>query len=109
MPCYQIRTIAIEFKTGNVSILKKALTNLGFSFSERSYGLDVHTKSFVRVSIHRDSQKISTESRIPQTELANISNQIKRAYSLTVINDVAKKEKWFVKKLNEKQYAFQKY
>jgi|SRR3990167_8690444 len=109
MPCYQIRTVSIEFKARNVSVLKKALTNLGFSFSERSYGLEVHTKNFNKISINFDSQKISTENRISQTELANISNQIKRAYSLAAINEASKKGKWFVKKINTNQYALQKY
>ncbi len=110
MPCYSVRTISVEFHAENVDLLKKALLSLGFSTRSGSNSLNVYDKSNRVTTIDFSNSQISSkDSFYNEKNLTNFANQIKRAYSLEVINKVASAGKWFQKRLANNKIQLQRY
>jgi hypothetical protein len=107
MPCYQVITTSVEFKVGNIEILKKALENLGVQ-DISVYDNKVGFYKDDRYTIDFNSQKI-TGRNVDEKELTKFSNVIKRTYSEVVIDELAKKQKWAKKQLGENRYQLQRY
>ena len=111
MPCCQIITTSVEFKVGNIEILKRALNNEGYLIS--SAGEDrvfFKTKDYYGASfeINLGTSKIISKN-INEKDLADKSNAIKRAYSAVVIDEIAKKNKWIKKQMGEGRYQLQRF
>jgi hypothetical protein len=109
MPCYQTITSSVVFKVENIDILKRALEAAG--------GRGISTIEGVRVNFYLvgtnyitiDLKNSKITSSMDEKELTTISNEIKRAYSLEVINEVARKQKWMKKKMGANQYQLQRF
>jgi hypothetical protein len=111
MPCFQIITNSVEFQVKNIELLKRALTKIGWTFS----GTIIEGKQYVRnesgryddiVIINFDNNTISnTNSYYDAKSLSTLSNKFKRAYSEEVLNEVAKKNRWMLKKQNENNFS----
>ena len=84
MPCYEVRTLSVEFKAKHVDVLKEALDNLGWRYS--IFGEDVVTRG---MTIQLGEQK-AVITDFQQSQL----NQLKRAYSSAALDRVAKKNRW---------------
>lgn len=109
MPCCQIITASVEFKAGNIDLLKKALEKEKWSFWVDRQGETLFTrKGKVGFSINFKDQKISA-TNMSKKELTTAANALKRAYSVEVITEIAKKNKWQQKKLNETHYQLVRY
>ncbi len=114
MPCYTVVKISIQFKVGNVDLLKKALEKIGWvvdSISgQKLYAHKAGSWAKDKVEINLERSTISGVDRnFTPESLTVISNQFKRSYSEVVIDEVAKKNKWFTKKLNANQYQLQRF
>ena len=103
MPCYQVRTVSVSFQVGNIDLLKKALDLMKIHYSD--YGATIVTDRF---SIDLNSGQLSS-TRINQIDLSKLTNQIKRAYSECVIDEVAKKQRWMKKQLGPNQFQLQRF
>ena len=104
MPCYQMNLINVEFKIANVDFLIAALVNLKVKFTrlENKIRIDDNWNE----SIYIDLDKQTVEATRSQFDMIN---NIKREYSRTVLTEVAKKKRWIVKKLNNRNFQIQKY
>lgn len=108
MPCYEIRTVSVEFKASNVNLLKKAIENLGIKISNSTE----KTISFYNVgkytTIDIEKQQI-VGSGMNERQLSTFSNAIKRAYSEQVIDEIAKKQKWMKSKLSQNKFQLKRF
>lgn len=109
MPCYEIRTVNVAFHIENTDLLKKALIAQGFKIYESSSQINFYDKAGRSVTINFSNSQISSKDYYDEKSLADLSNQIKRAYSLEVINKVASAGKWFSKKVSENKYQLVRY
>jgi hypothetical protein len=109
----------VEFKVGNIDLLKKALESMA-SIRKESVQIFISKHTDQEKVAFRDAQnnlfninlntgKLATSSGMDEKQLGSFSNQIKRAYSLQVIDEVAKKNKWINKKLGENRYQLQRF
>ncbi len=96
MPCYTVNLMTVEFNMKNINILKKALEKLGYNYryGEKTNQLDIPS---MNASFDLKNQNVS----IPRYYSDDL-NKIKRAYSETVVEEIAKKKKWIIKKMGNK-------
>lgn len=106
MPCYEERTVSVEFKVENIELLKNALANLKLQVQTCKTSLSFYHNGLY-TEIDLTNGKITNS--MSEQQLTNFTNQIKRAYSLQVIDEVAKKQKWMKKKLNDTQFQLQRF
>ena len=108
MPCYEVRTVSVEFKVGNIELLKKALD---------AAGCEVYLTVNDRISFKRSgryafinlSDSTIKSEDFDEKELSILSNTIKRAYSSQVIDEIARKQKWMKKKMGENRFQLQRF
>ena len=107
MPCYEVRTVSVEFKVGNVDLLKKALEKAGCQIQTQDQVISFKDKfgNFAMI----DFEKSKIISRMGDKQLADLSNSIKRAYSECVIDEVAKRNKWIKKQMGEGRFQLQRF
>jgi hypothetical protein len=111
MPCYTVRTVSVEFKVGNVDLLKRAIEKIGWvvSFtSEKIINARTDNRWGDEFTISFDKGLISSQS-FDAKKLNSFSNQLKRAYSEVVIDEVAKKNKWIKKTMGAGQFQLQRF
>lgn len=111
MPCYEVRTVSVEFKVGNIEILKKALAADGWLLNKMSNSNNLyarHKDSGQSITINMEKGNISSKE-YSEKELTTVTNAIKRAYSGAVIGEVAQRQKWIKKKLDANRYQLQRF
>jgi len=88
MPCYEVRTMSVEFQAQHKGLLIKALTNLGWGFTEHAD----------RITLTRENEGIEIDLRRQEAKLEEWQqsklNQLKRAYSSAALDRVAKMNMW---------------
>lgn len=109
MPCYTVITSSVEFKIGNIDLLKKALEKLGIrinkQYASEAYLSFYHSGNYITIDLRKG--KITSEMN--EKKLSEFSNQIKRAYSSVVVDEVAKRQKWIRKNTAENKGQLQRY
>jgi len=112
MPCYTIVTSSVEFKIENIELLKKALEKQGLKFWVNERDAQVVIKDSTGYN-NKAVVNMKTGQIISQTlnekELTKYSFSLKRSYSEQVIDEIAKKNKWIKKQLNDKQFQLQRF
>jgi len=109
MPCHEVRTVSVEFRIGNIELLQKAIEKLQWKNWNTGEGsITIQDDNYNQITIDCKNSKISSPS-YNEKKLTEISNQIKRAYSEEVINEVARKQKWFAKKINATKFQLQRF
>lgn len=88
MPCYSVNTLSVEIQAADRELLKRALKKLGLSYRELRSGLDVYS-TLGTINIRNDKATL-----IPR--LQSTLNDIKRAYSVEVIEQGAEDYNWTV-------------
>lgn len=88
MPCYQVRTMSVEFHAEYADLLEKAINNLGWSTIRRG---NLWTTGPV-------GQSMSIDLDVGQATIKEgqqgFLNELKRAYSAQAIKAVAAKNRW---------------
>ena len=113
MPCCQIITTSVEFKVGNIEILKRALEeNATNAFQKGSISIGENIVFFRdrfsnQVKIDLKTGKII--ANMDNKQLSELSNSIKRSYSTVVIDEIAKKNRWIKKQMGVNHYQLQKF
>ena len=109
MPCYEVRTVSVEFKIKNIDLLKKAIEKVEYKIisTYQDGSIHVQNKDYRDLFISTTNSLIQSKS-FSEKELTTISNQIKRAYSELVIEEVAKKQKWIKKNMGSGQFQLQR-
>jgi hypothetical protein len=109
MPCYEIRTVEVEFKVGNIDLLKKAIAKEGHSIIFEEDGLiGIDAKTGENFWINLNNSTIKADA-VWESGLASFSNSIKRSYSAVVIDEVAKRNKWMKKDLGQNRFQLQRF
>jgi hypothetical protein len=91
MPCYEVRTISVEFKAGNVRLLQLAAAALGYETELNGSMLKIIGK-YDSFSIDLAAGKASINENQQGT-----LNKLKQQYSKTVLQEVARKRRWLLK------------
>jgi propanediol dehydratase large subunit len=110
MPCYTVVTSSIEFKVGNIDLLKKAIEAIGGilgNYQDKD-GINFRTKNGKSVYIAFNKSEIIAQN-MDKKEIASYANEIKRAYSETVLNELSKKNKWIKKNLGQNRFQLQRF
>lgn len=103
MPCYEVRTISVEFKTKYLDLLKKAIESLGWGCDEVFEGLaKVQTKTS-QFTLDLVSQKAEIQSS-QQSQL----NQLKQQYSKEALKRAAKLQGWQYKQQEQQKGVLRK-
>lgn len=106
MPCYEIRTVNVEFKIENIEILQKALKSLQLHPVWEGKEQKIFLINEDAIDL-KDGQYISRSGNIESA--TSMANQVKRAYSIQVLDELAKKQKWMKKQLGENKFQFQRF
>lgn len=113
MPCYEVRTVSVEFKVGNIELLKKAIEKMDWkvtsSTEKRLYAQKNTGQWGDEVTINLENSTINSTNFRDIKALSQFSNEIKRAYSEVVIDELAKKQKWIKKQMGTNQFQLQRF
>ncbi len=114
MPCYEVRTVSVQFKVENIDLLKKAIGWEGYRLGyedERFLSFDTKTGAYRPTCSFQIDLKTSQigSSDVAERELASFANSLKRAYSAAVIDEVAKKAKWMKRDLGQNRFQLQRF
>jgi len=87
MPCYEVRTMSVEFQAQNLNVLNDAIKQLQLSAEVMSDG---------NISLHDGNIVLDLKNKTAQvTEgYQDRLNQLKRAYSSAALDKVAKMNFW---------------
>ena len=99
MPCYEVRTVQVEFKAQSREILLKAIIDAKVYHSV--IGNTVFGSGW-EIDLEKQTATVGEgyESRL---------NKVRRLYSEAVVNEVARKKKWLVKKAAENKIELKRY
>jgi hypothetical protein len=99
----------VEFKVGNIDLLKKAIKKEGYVIvSEKKNGIEIMNSQLNKMTINFADSKITSEN-LTQSKLVDTSNALKRAYSLQVIEEISKRNKWIKKDMGQNRYQLQRF
>lgn len=99
MPCYEVRTMSVEFKAKHVDVLEQALKNLGWYYNINQ---DRVTTRGMTIWLEKNRADIQDYQ---QREL----NELKRAYSSAAIDKVTKRNLWQRRATNETKGVLRKF
>lgn len=86
MPCYEVRTVSVEFKVAHVDLLRKAVKDLGWRMEERGNDITVwSTGGYGVMTLDRRTDRMTM-----QPDQQGQCNTLKRAYSQQAIKLAAK-------------------
>jgi hypothetical protein len=106
MPCYVVQTTSVEISIKNVDLFKSVLEKLGyyvFMTDDKNF-LSVNKEGVNRITFNLKTQTAQV-GRYQQERL----NEMKRAYSLEVVKQIAKKKKWAIKMKAKNKMVARKY
>lgn len=109
MPCCSIITNTVEFKVENAEILKKALTAAGSKIIAATENVITVRDQFSNPVVFDLKNGAVRSAYMGPQQLSEYSNSVKRAYSKEVISEVAKRNKWHMNQLNQKQFQLIRY
>jgi hypothetical protein len=101
MPCYEVREVQVEFKAQSKEILLEAVKKAGIYhywndliniLSGQGWAIDLEKQTATVIEGYEKNL-----------------NQVRRAYSEAVINEVAKRKKWLVKKMAGNKMQLKRY
>ena len=88
MPCYEVRTMSVEFHAEHRDVLLQALKNLGWNYTVLSSG-KVLSKGM-------ELDLAAGKAELPENCQGQL-NMLKRAYSAAALDKVAKLNMWMRK------------
>lgn len=114
MPCWTVAKSEVKLQGLNPEFLRAALTALGFSINTAEYsqrrGYSFSADRFsdgVSVVIALDGT-VSVNASERATDLTKLGNEVKRAYSVQVVQAASKRFGWSLKQTSENKYAVQR-
>jgi len=99
MPCWEVRTVSVEFKADNRKLVHAAAESLGMRVEEQSDGTIWLNAGEFPGSIKLDLERGQAEVR---SGYQRHLNKLKQAYSRECVKTAAKKAGWVVKWSGEK-------
>jgi len=101
MPCYTIQLTSVVFKAKYKEILDEALKRLGWG---RHWNHNMTRVNIGNITIDLEKQ----EAMVTQGS-QDVLNQIKQEYSAVVLEQVAKKKRWVLKKQSANKAILRRY
>jgi len=100
MPCWEVRTMSVEFKVKHVALLREAVKALGWFYENMPTGLRVRasTSETFEIDFTLGRAEIQTE-QLPRL------NQLKRQYSKEALKRAARLRGWQFKQQSGQQLA----
>ena len=92
MPCWEVRTMSVEFKAKHRRLLEQAVEALGWSWKSEGQGLRVQLPGWNSFTIDFVEQKA-----IGKESLQGKINQLKQQYSKQALRRAAKLQGWQMK------------
>jgi len=89
MPCWEVRTMSVEFKAKHRKLLEQAIESLGWEHESVARGIRIKTSTWNSFTIDLASQKAEIQPG-QQTNL----NRLKQQYSKEALRRVAKLQGW---------------
>ena len=102
MPCWEVNLVTVEFKARHKQILFAALDRLKIEYRENGDRIFLTNVSGRYIDLAEG--KVVVESYMMDTV-----NKIKQEYSKIVVEQVAKKKKWAIKRLAEDKYKLKRF
>ncbi len=96
MPCYQIRTMSVEFHARHRKLLFAALDSIGWRYEVNGQTIDLYDADIV---LHLDEGRAEL---FGGTRSQGLLNNLKQAYSRQAIRKAAKMQGWQVKANGQK-------
>lgn len=93
MPCWEVRTVNVEFKAANAALLDKALKELGWQYRVDGKIVRVSGRSAYDSTIELDL--VAGRATIQPEQQARL-NELKRAYAKQAVKLAAKLNGWRV-------------
>ena len=103
MPCYEVRTMSVEFNAKHLGLLRKAIESLGWICEEIAGELKVQPKTCGYFTIDLVLQKAVIQSS-QQLQL----NQLKQQYSKEALKRAAKLQGWQYKQQEQQKGVLRK-
>ena len=104
MPCYEVRTVSVEFHAKHRDLLEAALKALGWTFQQADFG-DIlvvgRPNDWDPFTIDLNTSRATINDR-QQDAL----NALKREYSRQCVRQVAKQNRWTVSQTSATQGVF---
>ena len=100
MPCWEVRTMCIEFEAKHLELLKKAIKALGWNCEDIASGLRVKTADPAWTSFTIDLVSQKAEIR---TEQQPLLNQLKQQYSKEALKRAARLRGWQFKQQGQER------
>ncbi len=101
MPCYTVQLTSVVFKAKYRRVLDEALKRLGWG---RHWNHDMSKVTIGDITIDLKKQ----EAMVPRNG-QDVLNQIKQEYSMIIIEQVAKKKRWVLKKESATKAILRRY
>lgn len=101
MPCYTVQLTSVVFKAKYRRVLDVALKRLGWG---RHWNADMTRVTIGDITIDLERQ----EATVPRNG-QDVLNQIKQEYSAVVLEQVAKKKRWVLKKESANKAILRRY
>jgi len=115
MPCYQVNILSVEFKARNRELLKRAINAIDYDAVEvgeniirvvgraRSHGRNV-TGTRIEINLETGLARM-TDAKTNQ----DLLNELKRSYSRTTIEELARKKKWIARAKSSNEITLTRY
>ena len=107
MPCYEVRTMSVEFKTKHLNLLQKAIESLGWRYEGISGGL---SRGLMRVETGTSQFMLDLVSQTAVLLSGQRSqlNQLKQQYSKEALKRAAKLQGWQYKQQEQSKGVLRK-
>lgn len=89
MPCHTVNLVSVEFKAKSEKLLLQALDRLGWSYS--------YDEQSMRLRVYTWEIDLKNETAVIENYQQDQLNNLKRAYSMEVVKEVAAKRRWVLK------------
>jgi len=105
MPCYEVRTMSVEFKAKYFSLLKKAIESLGWTYVGITRDLELEVKMGLSGSFKVDL--LEQNAKIQSSQRSQL-NQLKQQYSKEALKRAAKLQGWQYKQQKQQKGVLRK-
>lgn len=104
MPCWEMNTMSVEFSANSLSGLKEAASRLGMGFSQHQSSVTLRLTSSANSIVIDFERKEAVLAKQDQRHL----NALKREYSEVILEKVAAKKRWILKKKNANSFQMKR-
>lgn len=103
MPCWEVRTVSIQWKPENMDLVVEALRSLGYQVSRRTTSSPSFPGFVLAKSLQGEVTFDGTNLTVNSGQ-EHLVNPIKRAYAEAALKQTAKRFGWQLRHTKERQF-----